>query len=115
MGMAIRTADNDHRPVAGEANVFDKLRELTRSGYVPDASAKSSGGGILLSHPHAPDLILQSDGTIDLPLGQTAKPSSPSPANRPRMSKLRTLMIIIFAVIFWFFSAFVTASILEGM
>ena len=117
MGMTALRQEGEQEPrqLVGEAQTFDKLRELTRNGYVPDATADPSGKGILLRHESAPDLILRPDGTIELPIGQSEKKAAPvAPAPR-RMAKLRTLAIIIFAVIFWFFSAFVTALIIEGM
>ena len=117
MGMAMLRQDDDqeiHR-LAGEALIFDKLRELTRSGYLPDAESSDQGAGILLRHATGPDLILQPDGSIDLPLGQAARPAVPAPVAPPRMAKLRTLMIVIMATTFWFLSLAFTASILEGM
>ena len=113
MGMAIRAANNDHRALTGEPQLLDKLKELARNGYVPDASDDGSAG-ILLRHPTGPDLILQPDGTIDLPVVQRAKSPVPA-ASAPRMFKLRTLMIVVMAALFWFFSVAITASILEGM
>jgi hypothetical protein len=120
MGMAMLRKEEEGREgsgPAGEALVFDKLRELTRNGYVPDSASPSKRSGILLRHPTGPDLILQADGSIDLPLGQTAKSAvapSDSAAARPRMSKLRTLMILILAATFWFLSVAITATILEA-
>ena len=120
MGMAMVRKEEEGREgsgPAGQALVFDKLRELTRNGYVPNSSAPTTSSGILLRHESAPDLILQPDGSIDLPLGQTAKSAvapSDSAAARPRMSKLRTLMILILAATFWFLSVAITATILEA-
>ncbi len=117
MGMAMFRQDEERetRALAGEALVFDKLRELTRNGYLPDASVPAEGSGILLRHATGPDLILQPDGSIDLPVGQSPKVAAPeTPARAPRMSKLRTLMILILAATFWFLSLAFTATILEA-
>ena len=114
MGMAIPAADNDHRAMTGEAQTFEKLKELARSGYVPDGAADGKGG-LLLRHPSGPDLILQPDGTIDLPTVQSPKRPVLVASPSPRMSKLRTLAIVVMAALFWFFSVAVTVTILEGM
>jgi hypothetical protein len=117
MGMAMLRKEEDGREGSGPAcdvPVFDKLRELTRNGYVPDPAQPLAGTGILLRHESAPNLILQPDGSIDLPLGQEAKPVSAAVV-RPRMAKLRILTIAVLAVGFWFLSVAITASILEGM
>lgn len=103
--------------IAAGPQLFDKLRELTRNGYLPDASA-SAGEGMLLRHDTAPDLILLPDGTIDLPLTQFPKngPAEPlEPAPQRRMAWFRTLAILILAATFWFLSVAITAGILEGM
>ena len=119
MAMAVLKQDNDKvgHVLTGEALVFDKLRELTRNGYLPDASAPTSGDGILLRHATGPDLILQPDGTIDLPITQAAKSAAQGPAEAPprRLAWLRTLVIVILAATFWFLSVAFTVSILEGM
>ena len=117
MGSAMLRQDGerDTRPSTGEALVFDKLRELTRSGYLPVTASPTAGAGILLRHASAPDLILQPDGSIDLPLGQAAKPAAQIAAKPPRMAKLRSLMILVLAVGLWFLSVVITVSILEGM
>ncbi|HEX9964906.1 MAG TPA: hypothetical protein VGB04_07965 [Allosphingosinicella sp.] len=76
----------------GEPRVFDKLRELVRSGYALDPDP-GPGGGMLLRHDSAPDLILHPDGRIDLPLAQRPKhsaPLSPPLAGKRHMSKRRT-------------------------
>ena len=116
MGMAMLRKEEEGREgssLAAEALVFDKLRELTRNGYVPNSSAPTTSSGILLRHESAPDLILQPDGSIDLPLGQRTKPVIA--AVRPRMAKLRILTITVLAVGLWFLSVAITASLLEGM
>ena len=124
MSMAVLEQDNEveGRRLEGEViaagpQLFDKLRELTRNGYLPDASAPA-GEGMLLRHVTGPDLILQPDGTIDLPLSQLPKkgPAEPAaPAPQRRMAWLRTLMILIVAATFWFLSVGITVGILEGM
>ncbi|HEX8482742.1 MAG TPA: hypothetical protein VF650_12640 [Allosphingosinicella sp.] len=105
---------------AGEPQIFEKLRELARNGYVPDPD-RASGGGILLRHESAPDLVLRADGRIDLPLGQRPRsvaalaPSSPAAvAEARRMSKRRTLLIVLLAAAFWFMSLALTSSIISG-
>ena len=126
MGSAILRQDEAQagRKLTGEVltpghGAFDKLRELTRNGYLPDADP-AEGGGILLRHSSAPDLVLRPDGSIDLPLGQRAKtdlpPAAEAPAvvEPPRMAKLRILVIVILAVTFWFLSVAITAGLLEG-
>ena len=55
-----------------EPEAFARLREFSAGGYVP-VHADPEEGGILLRHASAPDIILRSDGTIDLPLGQVPK------------------------------------------
>jgi hypothetical protein len=87
---------------------------------LPDSEAPESSEGILLRHPSGPDLILQPDGSIDLPLRQAAKAEPtvtevPAETPKPRMAWLRTLMIVILAATFWFLSVAFTATILEGM
>lgn len=117
MGSAILNEDGEQEGgrLAGEAQLFGKLRELTRNGYFPDSNGGPATAGILLRHATAPDLILQPDGTIDLPVGQSAKPGAPEPAAPQRMSKLRTLVIVFLAAGLWFLSVALTASMLEGM
>jgi hypothetical protein len=131
MGSAILRQDDEQagRKLTGEVltsgdEAFDKIRELTRNGYLPDADP-ADGGGILLRHSSAPDLVLRPDGSIDLPLGQRAKidlpPAAEAPADAqavaepPRMAKLRILVIVILAVTFWFLSVAITAGLLEGL
>ena len=118
MGMAMLRQDEERegRALTGEALVCDKLRELTRNGYLPDLSTPATGSGILLRHATGPDLVLQPDGSIDLPIGQSPKVDvalPETPAKAPRMSKLRTLMILILAATFWFLSLAITSTILE--
>ena len=117
---AISTERQTEPNAVGEPRVFDKLRELVGSGYVPDPRPRGDGG-ILLCHDHAPDLILHQDGRIDLPPAQRPKPALAAPAaapaaapERPRLAKGRTLLFIFMAIGFWFFSMFLTASILSS-
>jgi hypothetical protein len=105
---------------AGEPQIFEKLRELARNGYVPDPQPEA-GGGILLRHDNGPDLVLRADGRIDLPVGQRARPAAPVHASSPaavsevhRMSKRRTLLIVLLAAVFWFMSLALTSSIISG-
>ena len=72
----------------GEPQVFEKLRELARNGYVPDAEPGPEGG-MLLRHDNAPDLILHADGRIELPVGQRPKPIA-APAPRPGNAECRS-------------------------
>lgn len=103
--------------VLGEPQIFEKLRELARNGYVPDPEPGPQGG-MLLRHDNAPDLILHADGRIDLPLAQRPRPAAaepappPSPARR-RMAKRRTLLIVLLAAAFWFLSVVLTVSIIS--
>ena len=94
---------------------FEQLRALVRNGYAPDGE-QEAGSAILMRHAQAPDLLLHPDGRIELPARQKPKleASVVAPA-RPRMSKRRTFVIVVMAAIFWFFSAYFTAVILEGM
>ena len=97
-------------------SAFEQMRELVRNGYLPDAG-EASERAIRLRHPQAPDLLLHPDGRIEIPGHQEPKPSKAFAIEpeRRRMSKRRTLAIILLAAIFWFFSAYFTAVILEGM
>ena len=94
---------------------FEQLRALLRNGYAPDGE-QEAGSAILMRHAQAPDLLLHPDGRIELPSRQSPKrkESVAEPA-RPRMSKRRTFVIVVMAAIIWFFSAYFTAGILEGM
>ncbi len=73
---------------------FAKLQELTRHGYLPDATPH--GDGILLRHPSAPDLVLRADGSIELPVAQGTK-GKPARAARIRrqISWRRTFLFLI--------------------
>ena len=97
---------------------FDQLRELVRNGYSPDAEP-AAGEAILMRHAQAPDLLVFPDGRIEVPAHQKPKlaslPAALAAPLRKRMSKRRTFAIVVLAAIFWFFSAFFTAIILEGM
>jgi len=103
------------RALVGEPAVFDKLRELTRSGYVPDAAADVAAGGLLLRHDSAPDLILKPDGSLDLPIGQEARPRAPAAESRAekRIYWRRTIMVVALTVAVWFLSLAVAASFIE--
>ena len=102
-------------PAADRPAVFDKLRELTRNGYVPDSAEDPSRRGILLRHENAPDLILLPDGSIDLPTGQRAKNPRQAPV-APRGKRIfwrRTFFVIVMTVAVWFLSVALAASFLE--
>ena len=118
MGMAMLREEEETgtRKLHGEVlpsgtELFDKLRELTRNGYVPDAGEAEPGAPILLRHASAPDLLLRPDGSIDLPAGQAVKAQ---PAERRRMSKLRTSIVILLAGALWFLSLLLTALFVEA-
>lgn len=116
-------ADSRAEPgTAGEPQIFEKLRELARNGYVP-VPEPGPGGGMLLRHDNAPDLLLHPDGRIDLPAGihagsaaamRSAAPAPETSAGPRRMSKLRTLLMVLFAALFWIMSLALTSSILHG-
>ena len=97
--------------------VFDKLRELTRNGYVPDAEADLPSGAILLRHDSAPDLILKSDGSLDLPVGQAAKPRAAPVETRAekRIYWRRTFMVVVLTIAVWFASLAVAAGFVSMM
>jgi hypothetical protein len=92
---------------------FDKVKELTRNGYVPDSSRDDGSGGILFRHDSAPDLVLHADGRIDLPVGQPAKRRpEPAPAGG-RISWRRTFTVVVITIGVWFLSLAVAASVIE--
>lgn len=104
----------------GQPQLFEKLRELTLNGYIPDAEP-GPGGAMLLRHDNAPDLLLHPDGRIDLPVGRRPRGAGALPAPAPTapgrdrgLSKRRTLLIVLLAVAFWFLSLALTSSILHG-
>ena len=105
----------ERRQVEDQAQLFDKLRELTLGGYLPQSASGLDGKGILLRHQSAPDLILQPDGSIDLPIGQPAKPVPSKSGGQSRLSGFRSPMIIIIAAGLWCLSVAITASIMEGL
>lgn len=53
------------QPYAPETPAFDRLRALVRRGYVADMEAEGPGGGMLLRHPAAPDIVLYPDGAVE--------------------------------------------------
>ena len=53
------------QPYAPDAPAFDRLRALARRGYVADMEVEGPGGGILLRHAAAPDIVLFPDGTVE--------------------------------------------------
>jgi hypothetical protein len=113
---AMSTGSRAEPHPAGEPPIFEKLRELARNGYVPDPEPVT-GGGMLLRHQNAPDLVLHADGRIELPLGQPPRAPAAAAASvtqARRMSKRRTLLIVLVAAAFWLMSLFLTSSILHG-
>jgi len=103
------------RALVGEPAVFEKLRELTRAGYVPDAEADNAAGGLLLRHDSAPDLIVRGDGSLDLPVGQPAKRRSASVETRAekRIYWRRSFVVVVLTIAVWFLSLAVAASFIE--
>jgi hypothetical protein len=107
--------DKAEQVPAGQPAVFEKLRELTRGGYLPDPVEDPSRRGILLHHESAPDLILLPDGSIDLPTRQRARTpaSAPESAKAKRISWRRTFLVTVITVAVWFLSVALAASFLE--
>ena len=105
----------ESRALVGEPAVFEKLRELTRNGYVPDAEADLAAGGLLLRHDSAPDLLLKADGSLDLPVGQSARPRAAPVETRAekRIYWRRTLIVVVLTIAVWFLSLAVAASFIE--
>jgi hypothetical protein len=107
------------RPVAlsGQSGTFDKLRELTRHGYVPDPAPARSTTGILLRHSSAPDLILHADGRIELPPVQREKKVATEPKAAPRdgISWRRTIFVTVVVAGLWLLSVLFGLFILSGM
>jgi len=106
---------NGSGALVGEPAVFEKLRELTRSGYVPDAEADIAAGGLLLRHDSAPDLILKSDGSLDLPISQAARPRTPAGESfaEKRIYWRRTFIVVVLTIAVWFLSLAIAASFIE--
>ena len=103
------------RSLAGEPATFAKLRELTRNGYAPDPDREDPGGGILLRHDSAPDLVLHADGRIELPMGKPTKSKTAAAAPERRISWRRTFLVVVLSVAFWMVSLFLAASVIEFM
>jgi hypothetical protein len=103
--------------LAGEPAVFEKMRELTRGGYVPDADADPASTGILMRHETAPDLILNPDGSIDLPTGTRKKRRfrAVEPAREKRIYWRRTFLVVVITIGVWFLSLAVTAAFIGEM
>ena len=57
----------------GQHAGLQRLKELVRHGYVPEKRPLSGNDGLVLRHDNAPDLVLRSDGSVDVPLGQPLK------------------------------------------
>jgi hypothetical protein len=107
---AIGSRPPEGHALGSQTALFDKFRELTRNGYVPDSRETEAGAAIVLRHASAPDLLLRPDGSIDIPKGQSMKVQ---PEAKPRMSKLRTLVVILLAAGLWFLSLAITATFME--
>ncbi len=107
----------DRRSVelSGQPATFEKLRELTRNGYVPDPDQEEEHGGILLRHESAPDLILRADGTIDLPPSQTPRrpPAERESGREKRIYWRRTFLVVVMTIAVWFLSLAIAATLIE--
>ena len=104
-------------PLAGQPATFEKLRELTRNGYVPDPGQDEDIGGILLRHESAPDLILRADGSIDLPPRQAPKRQA-AERESPREKRIywrRTFLVVLMTIAVWLLSLAIAATLLEGV
>lgn len=97
---------------------FDKLQELMRHGYSPDPTPLPGSSGLVLRHPTGPDLLLRTDGSVDIPIGQKLKPqilAAPSiPVGRKRRW-VRALLIIIGLAAYTFLAVAVLAGVMEGL
>ena len=95
-----------------EPAVFEKMRQLTRGGYVPDPDVDEASAGILMRHETAPNLILNPDGSIDLPTGSRNKRRfrAVEPAREKRIYWRRTFLVVVIAIGVWFMSLAVTAA-----
>ena len=114
MGRLATRSDGSGLEVQDEGQSFDVLKELTRHGYVTAAS-DLPGGGILLRHDRAPDLVLHADGRLELPAGQARKQGPAGLVrNIRRMSWGRTFMIVVLAALIWFLAVFLSASFFTG-
>ena len=101
-------------PLSGEPATFEKLRELTRNGYVPDPDQAEDQSGILLRHESAPDLILRADGSIDLPTGRPrAKATESRVVKEKRIYWRRTFLVVVMTIAVWFLSLAIAATLLE--
>ena len=102
-------------PRSDEARVIEALRELTRSGYVADPDAPAEGQGILLRHDSAPDLVLNGDGRIELPLRPLPKQGqSRKGKGDRRISWRRTFLVFIIAMIAWTLSVLLGVALLSS-
>ena len=116
MGQAAALTDRElRRPdLPTGSTTFEKLQELTRHGYVPDTQPVANGDGILLRHRSAPDLILWSDGRVDVPLGQSTKGiAAPVPAEKKKRRWGRAFLIFSFLAIYTFFSFLLIIALTE--
>ena len=106
-----------HAPPAsalpGEPATFEKLRELTRSGYLPEPNEADEHGGILLRHESAPDLILRADGSIDLPSGRARSRRKTRAVKEKRIYWRRSFLVVVMTIAVWFLSLAIAASLIE--
>lgn len=128
------------QPYVPDAPAFDRLRALARRGYVADMENEGPGGGILLRHPGAPDIVLFPDGAIeqiersrrgrdrvtsltgDLIPAENASderrfarflerlPASGDHAQPPRKWRKRFVVMVMLLAV-WFFSLFLTSLV----
>lgn len=108
---------DDSRGLVGAPAVFEKMRELTRGGYAPDPDAEAANSGILMRHDSAPDLILNPDGSIDLPTGTRKKSRvrASEPTREKRIYWRRTFLVVVITIGVWFMSLAVTAAFIGEM
>ena len=99
-----------------EPEALAKLRELGAGGYVP-VQADPDEGGILLRHRSAPDLILRTDGTIDLPLGQSPKGNGEAFVGKGDPQKLWRLglLFLVLSALLSFVSVFLATLALDAL
>ena len=111
MGRAMNEVESKPQDVVAGSAAFEKLRELTRNGYVSLPEDRHSDGSVLLRHDTAPDLLLRPDGAIEVPLGQPAKPRM-----KPRwpLSFWQTAFVLVVGIAgTWFLTLFAATVLLD--
>ena len=106
--------DDRRGELVGEPALFEKLRELTRHGYVPDAG-DAPETGILLRHDNAPALILKPDGSIELPASQPPRREkvTAEPVQDKRIYWRRTFFVVVLTIGVWFLSLAIAATVIN--